>query len=1090
MASPYIRKSLNSFQFPLLRSYRLAFPTFPETYHPLVLNYNARRSYLPPICSLLFLLSLFLPASSIEIPNPDPVIIRDSCIINPLGTVIHQRVYQDKGCPLHKQNLSFSILPTETNLQVSTPFWLGMGNSNWHFSLPSRIIMDAERILRFSPDSVYLPNLRVFVASAFWVTVTNVGKEPIDIFEIASFSRDMFIDANGSVGLNPGKTFRVRVFVCPTRGGPFSSLLGLGLQRGWILYRVGGWVDRGPDTIALTPLSYQWNGLPMVSQVFLPRSFAPRFEEETTIIYDSRIFFRLECHLKDFSHIQLHPFDIAPGFYWTFLHLVRGNDIRSYPLCISVSAHPLQPAFRTIYLPLVTAPDGSSSAEILIMNPTDRSYNLTAIKLPPDAPRNLFLEVGPFPVCCLSLARTGAGRLVLSGARPGRVSTHLSVVVKTNNRNHREIHIAVSGSVEYGSLEPKPHELHIEQHGGAQGVVTFVNRFAAPVLAVAAFVNSSCFDVVDFAPFIVPPGAQSPPVFIRFVGNALTAPIVAPLSIETNATTVRVTIRGYSKKLLVGRVPARTSHGANAIFVRLGRVPSNSVLRLPLYVQNARPTALMVTDFGTSEGVSAFTHWNRSDDMSLEPFVVHCLNMEIRFLDGLPPIYRNDTVWIGQGRASVHVVVTWAPVTGTIIPQLPISFAIFGVHHNVTLMVESTYAMALRVRNVTSGVKGLTLTPIPNLIRARRPTAIAEFSLMMTPDHIRIDSVRALFENYRNLTSGRKAWNRAWREAAKLEIDIDLFSSAGTVLTMKIPLKLASMRFGDMHLHVGYIASNTEIWPILNLHNSHDCDLAFHGATFDVVLRPHDWTTIRVPIRVGDPGPFNLSYPITTNLTAPFIVYVTGTATSQRAQLRNLNGEQVSELRFTGTVRESIVYLTNVGDSNLTVDNLSFNGGVFRMTSACAETVWPGKDCELVFSVDFDRVQQPIESFEWTLPGLGEGNVIRLVAEPGKDFHRVSHIKVPRPSKRIVSVVWGTLALSFFRPFWRRFRTAMDARRRKNALKRAVDTLSDRRLKPIGTQARFEPMKLAGTWVSGPHSIPLVTDASFAAMSAIIAQPS
>jgi hypothetical protein len=283
----------------------------------------------------------------------------------------------------------------------------------------------------------------------------------------------------------------------------------------------------------------------------------PLFDQDKgTIFYDLFIFGRERVRLSNSRLFSVTPLTVKYGSYLTFVHLFYSGVIRSFPLCIFVSQKYLQSYYPDISLPIVRNCNDSSSANIVLVNPTDTKVTITSITFRRDAPSNIRLVLQRLPFICNPYSNNTVGKVILSEERMSDVETVVTIKVDLSHGLSESVEMKVDGYVEYGSFEPSESIINLVQTPENQKTVYFTNRFCVPVVVVSARTDSKDFRVVGFAPFVVSPGARSPDLKIKSIdgkGPKISA-METFLYVNTNATNHKIQIRRNNGQITEGNL--------------------------------------------------------------------------------------------------------------------------------------------------------------------------------------------------------------------------------------------------------------------------------------------------------------------------------------------------------------------------------------------------------------------------------------------------------------------------------------------------------------------------------------------------------
>jgi hypothetical protein len=367
-----------------------------------------------------------------------------------------------------------------------------------------------------------------------------------------------------------------------------------------------------------------------------------------------------------------------------------------------------------------------------------------------------------------------------------------------------------------------------------------------------------------------------------------------------------------------------------------------AVLTISVFIRNPNPIPVIINTLTTTEGLNVSIFWSeawadvKEHKNMIPPFASRQVNLRITFKQSLKA--RTDRITISAGNILSWIMIGWTGYSGKITATSNFSVIFPNVPCTGTLFLESTYPLSLRVYNVSSLHDFIKVERISSLLRGNGVSkAVAKVSL--------------IFSDQMNI------WKRVSKVPSPVDIGFEIhFKNHLTLLTI-VSAQIGVLNFSDIELSLGYVFAHTIIVKTVTIENVHSCTIAFHGEAFDIVIQPHHSLSVDIPIEIGEPGYFNFSYPITTNLTAPFFLKVTGKSVLPRVRLRNAEGMTVTELQFTNNVWSSVVFLSNDGMATLNLSKFDFTEKLFNLRSNCSQFLEPQTSCALNFSVNLRDIQ-------------------------------------------------------------------------------------------------------------------------------------
>jgi hypothetical protein len=1043
-----------------------------------------------PVIVVLVLVFFFLPAiSAARNPLSESVFVLQGYYIDHIGGVDNRFTRGNIGIDVSALNFDKSLF-LETGkrpIRVSNPFWPQSLDNSYHFTLPKRIVFNFTSFAKLDPPSIFIPLINILTTRPCNFSITNVDPtNPLEILEVSSSSRDLLLSAIDPTTLRPGDSLQITVFLISCEPRPFSALILVRTSKGTIPYLVTCRSVISRQDTMIPRLFHYSSGFPVDISLKIP----PIFQHKFAILYDAGLF--VEARQSDRS-VVFCPVVLKPGHYLTFVHLITEPVSRTFPLCICSSQKLLQPFYPIIYLEMVTSPKGFSESIIQIANPTPLDYQIISIVLAREAPPNVRLEAHDLPLLCRSLADTVVGKVILSGSRAGEVDTAVVVTYEINDKRVEQvIDIPVRGSVEYGSFEPSSPAIELFQTKGNSQSIYFTNNFNVPVVVAAARLDSPHVRVVNFTPFVVPPKQRSPDLRVKYTFSTLVAAFDTILYVDTNATNLRIPVWCYNGHITVSEKPDFTEDPSEPLFFRLGRTLCGSSVEKTLYVRNPNPDPYLLTSFSATPGIQATGQWQTDDagglrSHSLAPFSAEKIFIRIRFAHIESTQLRNDTLSLGGVGSLAHIIISWIPHAGSLQVSTTLPPVIFpGKRYNATVYVNSSYSIPRKVIGAFSQRRFLAVFSMITYIRPNATTAVAALTMMFLPEVMEQFTISEVFRDYRNYSYQVRAWGELWSSPLQVEVGFFLHLHPDSKIRVSFGIVLGRSSFQDVDMPAGYILPRTNITQFLDVRNNHDCAVAFHGSSFDAVAGPGE--TISVPIRFAgtDLGCFTYYYPITTNITAPFYLNISGVVVLPKLRYVDAAGTVVKELWFGNGIWVCDVYLVNRGRTGVFLD-FAAPRKVFRVRTNCSDSLDISELCQLRFAVQFDDLENESEVHFFLVKSAGVTSELKLIIELTKDGMK----KLMR--RRLVNYIGNYIILSVFtigrilRSLFRWIRRRNDRRWRLRRIPKAIEKRSVARRLSTGTEVIFTQERTGGVWVPAAEIKHEVSGEALTGMATLIA---
>jgi hypothetical protein len=287
---------------------------------------------------------------------------------------------------------------------------------------------------------------------------------------------------------------------------------------------------------------------------------------------------------------------------------------------------------------------------------------------------------------------------------------------------------------------------------------------------------------------------------------------------------------------------------------------------------------------------------------------------------------------------------------------------------------------------------------------------------------------------------------------------------------MRVGVKMTVSRalFEDTPLNVGFIRLNTVAVQHFEIRNDFQLPFAYKGSNFSVVVPEESSLLVSITIRADQRGPLNYREPVTTNMTPPFYLNVTGEVVPVKLRFMGDDGKRKRALVFGSEILllpTKRVVLYNAGKTIVDIDSISHSGRLFSYRSNCPPNLGCNESCEINVSIALAKFRRPLESGDLLVVSGDKENSLKLVIELSD-----SEIDSVILRRRLKTFFVVCLAMSWIVVgIWKEVREF--ARKRKEIylrlknLDRAIDRLSVWAKVSIGTQVLRTSQKVTGgTW--------------------------
>jgi hypothetical protein len=141
------------------------------------------------------------------------------------------------GCSWNRSDINESQFHSIQghSIRIFNPFWFHFVDKSSHFVFQSKLLFNLSWFIRFKPSSLYIPSINVFTVRYSEFNVTNTQtKETVEIYDVPTFSRHIFLGALKRRLLKPGESLTVNVYFCRTAAVAFSALVIVDTSKGQI----------------------------------------------------------------------------------------------------------------------------------------------------------------------------------------------------------------------------------------------------------------------------------------------------------------------------------------------------------------------------------------------------------------------------------------------------------------------------------------------------------------------------------------------------------------------------------------------------------------------------------------------------------------------------------------------------------------------------------------------------------------------------------------------------------------------------------------------------------------------------------------
>jgi hypothetical protein len=290
-----------------------------------------------------------------------------------------------------------------------------------------------------------------------------------------------------------------------------------------------------------------------------------------------------------------------------------------------------------------------------------------------------------------------------------------------------------------------------------------------------------------------------------------------------------------------------------------------------------------------------------------------------------------------------------------------------------------------------------------------------------------------------------------------------------------------------LHEQVGYVLPNVETTHLFEVTNEYECPVAFHAENFDEVASPHESVSIPVIFTVPAVGDFSFATPVTTNLTPPFYLHLSGIAVEPKLKFVNEQRRPITSVSFGDRYWRHVVYLKNYGKTGVYLSDIMSPSKGIHITSNCTDFLERDAICQLALAIKIGCLENETEIHELLVDAAGTLSTLDIQINLSKEV--VEKLKRFRQIKYTAMII-VTAVLTVGRVLAALIRGAergRKARARLKALPRAIDECSPSRRVSVATEVIFTNDRTGGAWERAEKPGWLVTGEAITAIESFIA---
>lgn len=589
------------------------------------------------------------------------------------------------------------------------------------------------------------------------------------------------------------------------------------------------------------------------------------------------------------------------------------------------------------------------------------------------------------------------------------------------------------------------------------------NHFSIPVAILTAQTDSFDIQVLDFVPMLVQPGEDSDTIKIRFQywtnikkffktkEKAFTEksseynpnddyhfvndfifihePLEAVLTIETNATVLKIPIHAYNGQIAISENPDEVPYGSN-ITKSLGKVMTGSSTNFTFYISNMNPSGFLTRDYNATRGISVNGFWYKQAASPLrshvlKPFSVEEFNMYVDFAKVESSEPRNDTISIGYGGLSfVQIKFSWTPIIGqfNVHSNLPRVLR-FGQFYQSFIYINSTYPITMKLHEISTNSRNIHFQSENKTEES--PDSPTEVSQYKPPIHVNYDTpflrpgiithcgnfsftfdssmfdnthVSDLFNTSLDYEVTNQLWKKVHKKGLSYEIPLTLHFHSNMKVHLSLVVGVEFITFSNVavekqnmlllhrsniiakyvnpidcpvefHMHINNINDSTSESNLGD--ENHSFSFIAESEVTRIVVQPHqefEFNFLLTPMKISQT---DFQIPVTSNASSPFFIQVHGNV--EKPKLEFIEKLESNSQETNGKIYERVNEF-NIKERFRQLDVLKF-----RKEFNDNEKEW----IQRVFLINSGKIKTSIGDFDITNVGKNlEVNYNKSVLNP------------------------------------------------------------------------------------------------------------
>jgi hypothetical protein len=299
--------------------------------------------------------------------------------------------------------------------------------------------------------------------------------------------------------------------------------------------------------------------------------------------------------------------------------------------------------------------------------------------------------------------------------------------------------------------------------------------------------------------------------------------------------------------------------------------------------------------------------------------------------------------------------------------------------------------------------------PFPAVtVRPKVPISLATFRFDAIPEQFNLPMLD-MYRNYTDIPGQIAAWRDPFAPV-RLDFSIDIHSRGNSILPVSVSSWLSFPTITNTTVDVGYVLAESELMPAVEIPNPFICSIVLHSQYFDGVANAHSRSIFHVPVSLTEPGKFEVIFPVTTNLTAPFYVFLRGVAVTPRIGFLDATGNILKAAMMDPDTLETIIFLRNYGRTAVNMSEPELSSPKFKFKTNCTRVLEQRGTCRVAIEGMLGMMELTTETVYLTVVAHRSEFVLEMTVEFSEEV--LKRIRMKRWAHR------GVVKLFLFSPMF------------------------------------------------------------------------